>query len=552
MRVAICQIDPTPGDIEANVQRIMQWAKVSADQGADLAVFPELALTGSPCYDLMLDRQFLGAVDSALKYIQKRLPPISVILGAPAEDGGRGLYNSAYFLEAEGQQVRHKAAPCTSLGEERYFQPGTELAPIAWQGKRLGVLIGAIWGEEQQTSSYISRTRRGPESLQTPLRQLMQNRPDLLICLGNLRFSLTGHPKYEEEARQIAQRTSLPLIYVNQVGGNDELIYAGSSLIVDPEGRVLTRAASFEEDLVVCDLDSGAGTIRPKITGEEELAARAVELGIKDYVHKSDFTDVVLNLSGGIDSALTACLAARALGPEHVHTLGLPSQYSSPGSITDAKQLAANLGIEYRLLPIRQAFASFCDLLSDSFQGLPEDVTEENLQARIRGMVLMAFSNKFGWLPLATGNKSEAAVGYATLYGDMAGSLAPIGDLYKQKVYALARWLNGEKEVIPESTITKPPSAELKPGQTDQDSLPEYEVLDAILELSIEGGMSLEEIAARGYDKTVVADVLRRLRWAEFKRRQAAPALYLTKRPLAAGIRLPLVGPNTISEVDVQ
>jgi NAD+ synthase (glutamine-hydrolysing) len=416
--------------------------------------------------------------------------------------------------------------------EDRYFEPATTNEPVVFNGRRLGLTICEdLWNDEDFWQDR--RYRRNPAA-------------DLVAAGADILFNVSASPWHLGKNRvrhamlaSLVAKTRCPLVYCNLVGGNDELIFDGASLVFNASGGLVARGAAFAEDFVVVDTDAPAAAA-PIELGDEEKLRRALVLGLRDYLHKCGFRSAVLGLSGGIDSALTACLAVDALGPENVRGVSLPSQFSSQGSLDDARVLAANLGIGYDVIPIEPSFAAMKDGLAGVFAGRAEDTAEENIQARLRGVILMALSNKFGSLLLTTGNKSELAVGYCTLYGDMCGGLAVINDLPKQWVYRLARWINREREIIPAPSITKPPSAELRPNQTDQDSLPPYDVLDAILEAYVVEGRSAAEIIQAGFDPAAVRRVVRLIEASEYKRRQSAPGLKVTSKAFGVGRRVPV------------
>ena len=537
MKIALGQINPTIGDFEGNSRKILDAAEHAKSKGADLAVFPELAIMGYPPRDLVEQESFVAAGLKALETVAKKVPlPALVGFVARNETGtGKGLYNAAALL-AGGRVVseHHKSLLPTYdvFDEDRHFEPGREPEIARLGGKTLGVTICEdLWRSVEGLSFRYDFD---------PLPALVQKGAEVIINLsaspftlgkmGIRRHLLTGH----------ARKFSLPLVYVNQVGGNDELVFDGGSMVANAKGEVVAQAKQFEEDLIVVDLDALPAPIAIPEETRAEAAFRALALGTHDYLAKCGFKGAVIGLSGGIDSALNAVIAAHALGPENVTGVSMPSRYSSAGSVEDARTLARNLGIRHTTIPIEPAHEALLKMLAPAFKDLRPDTTEENLQARIRGSVLMALSNKFGTLCLATGNKSELAVGYCTLYGDMCGGLAPLGDVPKTVVYQIARWLNRETETIPQNTLTKPPSAELRPNQTDQDTLPPYEELDRVLQGYIEEQRSVEEIVASGVDRAVVEDVIRRIERSEHKRRQAVPGLKITSKAFGSGRRVPI------------
>jgi NAD+ synthase (glutamine-hydrolysing) len=460
---------------------------------------------------------------------------------------GKPLHNAVALCE--GGEVVGRANKCLLptydvFDEARYFQPGNDVRPLDFRGVKIGVSVCEdVWADpDLDGRSLYTRD---------PVLELIHRGSQILINLSASPFELGKAAERRELIRRYASDSGRYFVYANQVGGNDELVFDGHSLVFDGGGQMVARARDFSEDLLVYEVPDAAlrgakggagqpGVIRDVASSREAEALAALELGVRDYVRKCGFDKVLLGLSGGIDSAVTAAIAARALGPDKVLGVAMPTRYSSEGSVTDAEALATNLGIDYRLIPIDGIFQSYLEGLGPVFEGLDADVTEENIQARIRGAVLMALSNKFGRLVLATGNKSELAVGYCTLYGDMCGGLAVISDVPKTLVYDLARYLNTGGEVIPESTISKPPSAELRPDQADQDSLPSYDVLDRIVEAWVEDHLSVDEIIAAGLDPQAVRQVVRLITGNEYKRRQAAPGIKITAKAFGVGRRYPI------------
>ena len=545
MRIALCQIDPTVGDLEGNARKILAFARDARAQGAQLAVFPELALVGYPPRDLVERPQFLRDIDARLRALALELPPdLTCLVGfvefAPAE-GRPSLFNAvALVREGAVQAVAHKRLLPTYdvFDEQRYFAPGDASLSFELAGKRVGLTICEdIWADHG--ALRVSRYAHNPVA------ELVAKGVDLLVNVAASPFTLHKREGRARLLADVARAHGVPVAMVNQVGGNDDILFDGQSSVFDGKGELHARARSFAEDLCVVSLEE-RGPIAPAPESDEAAALDALALGTRDYVHKTGFSRVFLGLSGGIDSALVAAIAARALGPENVLGVALPTRYSSEHSLKDARDLAENLGIGFRVIAIDHIFQSYLDELPQHLDALgppgPTDVTFENVQARIRGNVLMALSNRLGGLLLTTGNKSEVAVGYCTLYGDMAGALAVIADLPKMAVYAAAREVNRQagREVIPESTLTKAPSAELRPNQTDQDSLPPYEVLDAILEAYVEDYLSLPEIVALGYDAEVVSKIVRLVKINEYKRKQMAPGLILTSKAFGSGRRYPI------------
>ena len=540
MRVALLQINPIAGDLKGNASQIIRGVRAAKDLDVDLVVTPELALMGYLPRDLLMSNGFVQRSCQMLSGLAAELkdaPPVLVGVATPnPADIGRPLFNSAMLLrDGSSGPVFHKTLLPTYdvFDEDRYFEPGREPGILKLNGFRLGISICEdVWNDRD----FWKRRRYH----QDPIDVLAQAGAQAIINLSASPFTVGKELLREEMLGQMARKHKLPLAWVNQVGGNDDLIFDGRSGAFDREGKLFARAKGFAEDLLVVDLDAMTGVIAPDdFTAEAEIW-NALVLGVRDYARKTHFKKVLLGLSGGIDSALTAAIAVDALGPENVLGVMMPSGYSSKGSVDDSVELARNLGIQVLELPISPIMATYETTLEGAFQGYKPDVTEENIQSRIRGNLLMALSNKYGALLLTTGNKSELAVGYCTLYGDMNGGLAVIADLPKMMVYRVSRYRNQRKADIPESTLTKAPSAELRPDQTDQDSLPPYEVLDQILELHIERSQSAEEIIAQGYDQETVRRVLRLVRNAEFKRKQAAPVLKVTSRAFGTGWRMPI------------
>jgi NAD+ synthase/NAD+ synthase (glutamine-hydrolysing) len=541
LRIALLQINPTAGDLNGNASLIVRGVRAAASQGADLVVTPELALMGYLPRDLLMNRGFVrraGAAVEAMAAELKGAPPALVGVATPnPSDMGRPLFNSAALLHdgAVGPIFHKTLLPTYDVfDEDRYFEPGTGPQILELGGWRLGISICEdVWNDRD----FWSRRRYHTD----PIEELARAGAQAIVNLSASPFTVGKQTVRERMLGHLARKYGLPVVYVNQAGGNDDLIFDGRSAAFDARGEIYARAKGFAEDLLVTELGGAAGAIAEDDFEAEAEIWNALVLGVRDYARKTGFRKAVLGLSGGIDSALTAALAADALGAGNVQGVMMPSCYSSPGSVDDSVELARNLGIESLVLPIAEIMRTYDKTLADAFRGRAADVTEENIQSRIRGNLLMALSNKFGSLLLTTGNKSELSVGYCTLYGDMNGGLAVIADLPKMMVYRVARWRNRRKADIPEATLTKPPSAELRPDQTDQDSLPPYELLDQILELHIERCQSAEEIIEQGYDAETVRRVTRLVRLAEFKRKQAAPVLKVTSRAFGTGWRMPIV-----------
>jgi NAD+ synthase (glutamine-hydrolysing) len=544
MKIALLQVNPTVGDLQGNRTIIMDALREAAAAGVDLAVTPELALVGYLPRDLLLSRGFVARSREALDALARdaaALPPVLVGVPEPnPSDEGRPLFNSAALL-CNGSVVQHfrKALLPTYdvFDEDRYFEPfhGPQLLDIS--GRRVGISICEdIWNDRD----YWKRRRYHHD----PIEELVRAGADVVINLSASPFTAGKQRRREAMLSSMAKKYRVPVAYVNQFGGNDDLVFDGRSGMFNRDGAPVARGRSFDADVVICDVDDAKPIAPPADLGIESEVWRALVLGTRDYARKCGFRRVVLGLSGGIDSALTAAIAAAAVGPDCVLGVLMPSPYSSQGSLDDARQLAENLGIETMTLPIAPLMQTFDDTLREALGDDVPGVAAENIQARIRGNLLMALSNTRGALLLTTGNKSELSVGYCTLYGDMSGGLAVIADVPKTLVYAVARWRNDTEgsALIPESSLTKAPSAELRPNQTDQDSLPPYEVLDAILQRHIEQHQGADEITAGGFDAETVSRVLRLVQIAEFKRKQAAPGLKVTDRAFGTGWRMPIAG----------
>ena len=550
MRIGLAQINTTVGDLAGNRRLILDAYAELVRRGAELVVFPELATCGYPPRDLLFKRHFVPDVEASMKEIALAVGEVPALVGTVEENPsgtGRSFFNSAALcLRGKVQGVAHKCLLPTYdvFDEDRYFEPAAQPTVIPYGGRRIGVTICEdIW-----THPMIS-TRRLYNGLD-PVRQLAAQKCDLMV---NLSASPWDHGKSgvrQTLVTDAARALGCPVVYVNAVGGNDELIFDGRSLVSDAAGRVITGMAAFAEDLSV--VETGPGQAQPALspTFEQPDMAdilSALTLGLRDYAHKVGFRTALVALSGGIDSAVVGAIAAAAFGPENVIGVSLPSEISSQHSRDDAVLLAGNLGIRLETIGISEVVSACEAALGPQFAGRARDVTEENIQARVRGVIMMALSNKFGSLLLTTGNKSEMAVGYCTLYGDMCGGLAVISDVFKTQVYALANWINadarrgGRTPPIPQSSIDKLPSAELRPNQTDQDSLPPYDVLDAVLKGYVEEGLSRRDLAAQGFSEAIVGDVVRKVDLNEYKRKQAAPGLKITPLAFGVGRRIPIV-----------
>jgi NAD+ synthetase len=554
-RVALAQINTTVGDLRGNVERILDFYRRAVEQRATVVLFPELCVAGYPPRDLLHKRRFLDDQLAALNKAAAGIGETPAIVGFVDRNPtrpGKEFFNAAALLRA-GKivgTVRKTLIPTYDVFDEaRYFEDGDTVAPVTLDGQRFGVTICEdIWNDKD-----FWRERLYPRD---PVTELVTQGIDAILNISASPYHLGKERIRHDMLRTLALKHGKPVVYCNLVGGNDELIFDGNSMAFDARGNLLAQAKAFEEDMIVVDLDNSR-PVSFHAPSQEESLHDSLVLGLRDYCHKCGFRSAVLGLSGGIDSAVTACLAVEALGKGNVIGVSMPSQFSSKGSLDDARVLAQNLGIRYEVIPIQEALATLKGAFKELFKGRKEDTTEENMQARIRGVILMAVSNKFGNLLLTTGNKSELAVGYCTLYGDMCGGLAVISDVPKTMIYRLAEYINkrgGQTEnrklstensphgfPIPLASITKAPSAELRPNQTDQDSLPPYDVLDEILKLYVEEMKSGKEIVKEtGYDEKLVRDVIRKVDLNEYKRKQAAPGLRVTSKAFGIGRRVPI------------
>jgi len=539
MKVALAQINPTIGDFAGNFRLITEAIDQAKAAGCDLAVFPELATTGYPPRDLLEERWFVQQNLDGLKRLIDSTRGIAVALGyverRRVRHHGRRLHNGLILFE-DGRilaRARKMLLPTYDVFDEaRYFEPGRRVTLAEVRGVKVGLTICEdVWGQDE-TYGRLYHT--------DPVERLARQGIELLVNVSASPYSLGKRERRHAILGHVARRHGFPIVYVNQVGGNDELIFDGNSVAIGANGQPAAWAAAFAPDLVVFDTNSGAGDRSATPGSEEEDLTRALTLGLRDYARKCGFRTACLGLSGGVDSSLVAALAARALGPENVLGVLMPSPYTSAASIEDATALAKALGIRTRTIPITPIFVAYLGSLAPAFEGRAPDTTEENIQARVRGNLLMALSNKFGHLLLTTGNKSELAVGYCTLYGDMSGGLAVISDVPKTMVYRLARHLNAEGGIIPERVFTKPPSAELRVGQVDSESLPPYDLLDPILKLYVEERLSPAEIAAEGFERALVDEVVARVRRNEYKRWQSPPGLKVTTKAFGLGRRYPI------------
>lgn len=540
MKIALGQINPTVGDFAGNAAKMIAFAARAKSSGAGLILFPELSVCGYPPRDLVERISFVQHNREATEHIAAETRGIAVICGlvTPAQaETGKSVMNSAALLmdgEIKFMQSKMLLPTYDVFDEARNFAPARAQALLPFCGKQMALTICEdAWNDKHFWPRQLYSA--------DPVEALVKAGGDFVLNISASPFWARKAELRREMLATIARTDRVPLAFVNQVGGNDSLVFDGASMVFDREGKVIAQGKSFEEDLIFFDLDSLTGDLHEQIDGEEASIYSALVLGTRDYIRKCGFRQAIVGLSGGIDSALTACIAADAVGFENVIGVGMPGPYSSEGSISDARELARNLGIRFEVLPITQIFESYKSTLSEVFCGRSEDATEENIQSRIRGSLLMALSNKFGALVLSTGNKSELGVGYCTLYGDMAGGLAVINDVPKTLVYRLAHYVNSRKPVIPSASIHKPPSAELRPDQRDSDSLPPYEVLDAILEDYVEDAHSAEQIARdHGFELELVKNVIRMVERNEYKRQQAAPGIKISPKAFGYGRRFPI------------
>ncbi|MGB6877026.1 MAG: NAD+ synthase [Candidatus Acidiferrales bacterium] len=539
MKIALAQFNPTVGDFSGNSSRMLEMAASAKSRGADLVVFSELCLCGYPPQDLVERPAFLERNQKELKSLAARMPMPAIVgyVGKAQDDMGKPAANCAALLrngEIVFKQRKMLLPTYDVFDESRYFQPARSQSNFPFEGQQLGITICEdCWNDKDFWKQRLYD--------RDPVAELAGQGTTILINISASPYNLDKRNLRMDMLRSVARHYRVPVIYVNQAGGNDSLVFDGSSFAFDAKGNLAALAHSFDDDLVIFDSVSNTGDIRPQPSDELEAAYRALVCGTRDYVRKCGFLNVVIGLSGGVDSALVAAIAVDALGPENVFGVSMPGPYSSRGSLVDSAKLAENLAIKYSVIPIHEIFQAYNKALCAAFAGQPEGVCEENIQARIRGNLLMALSNKFGSMVLSTGNKSEYAVGYSTLYGDMAGGLAVISDVPKLMVYELARLVNRKRELIPDSTMTKAPSAELRPNQTDQDSLPPYDILDRILKAYVEDLRTPEEISSHyEFPLALVRDVARMVDRSEYKRKQAPPGLKITSKAFSVGRRFPL------------
>ena len=546
MKIALGQINPTVGDFSGNAAKIIEFALEARSAGAGLILFPELAVCGYPPRDLVERPSFVERNHSTVERIATETQGIAVICGlvtaAEAATGKKVMNSAALLRDGRIEFIQSKMLLPTYdvFDEMRNFAPAKSQQLFNFCGKRMALTICEdAWNDKR----FWNRRLYGVD----PVEELVRAGGNFVLNISASPFWMGKRELRRDMLAAIARNQKVPVAMVNQVGGNDSLVFDGSSLVIAPNGEVIAQAKSFEEDLIFFDSQQLTGDVHEQIAGEEASVYEALVLGARDYVHKCGFQRAIIGLSGGIDSALTASIATDALGPENVIGVGMPGPYSSKGSIDDARELAANLKIRFELLSINQIYEAARHTLAPVFAGMPADVTEENIQSRARGLLLMSMSNKLGALVLSTGNKSELAVGYCTLYGDMVGGLAVISDVPKTLVYRLAGYVNSRHKIIPEATIEKPPSAELRPDQKDSDSLPPYDVLDAILEDYVEESRSADEIARRhNFDCDLVRRVIRMVERSEYKRQQAAPGIKISAKAFGCGRRFPIAAKSEL------
>ena len=540
MKVLVAQLDPTIGDFSGNVQKIIQALHSAHESKIDVVLFPELSICGYPPEDLVLHDHFVTSSEDALQKILLHTKGLMAVIGLVRRNrarGEKGLLNSAAILQ-DGKIVgfydKTLLPTYDVFDERRYFEPGTEFKSWSWKGKKIGVLICEdIW----QHAGYVGDTRYACD----PVLEMQKLNIDLLLNMSASPYQYQKPDIRVKVCQKAAKTLKCPVILCAQVGANDQLVFDGYSVYVNERGELCQLAKGFQEDLMVVDLAAAPHACSFTADAIGDLY-HALVLGTRDYFQKQNFRKAILGLSGGIDSALTACIAVEALGKNNVYTLAMPSQFNAPSSLKDAEKLAHNLGVDFEVIPIDDIYEIYLKTLTPFFQGKPLDAAEENIQSRIRGMILMAFSNKLGYLLLSTGNKSELAMGYCTLYGDMAGGLGVIADVSKTQVYMLAKWINQKKEIIPRSTIDKPPSAELRPDQRDTDTLPDYAIVDSVLQAYVEDLLSPEEIVKKyDFPLELVLDLIHRIHMSEYKRRQSAPGIRVTKKAFRVGRRYPIV-----------
>ena len=541
MKISVAQLNYHIGNYEGNLRKMLDAIQQANNEKADIICFSELATCGYPPRDFLEFDDFITLSDALIESLKEVSQHIAIVVGAPSRNPvpeGKDLYNSVYFIyKGETMFVQHKSLLPTYdvFDEYRYFEPGKDFGVVDFKGKKIALTICEdIWNIGNENPLYTI----------CPLDEIIKLKPDFILNVSASPFTYDHAEERMNIVKTNVDRYGIPMFYVNHVGAQTEMIFDGGSIVMSPDGNVYEELPYFEEAFRTYDLDEVLKGGRHEVQKANKIREihDAIVLGISDYFGKLGFTKATLGLSGGIDSAVTAVLAARALGPKNVRVLLMPSTFSSDHSVNDAKKLAENLGIQYDVVPIANIYDEYVKALSPIFGDLPFNVTEENLQARTRGALLMALSNKLGYILLNTSNKSEMAVGYGTLYGDLCGGLSVIGDVYKTDVFKLAHYINSEREIIPNNTITKPPSAELRPNQKDSDSLPDYDILDTILIQYIENQKSPKDIIDMGYDENLVRRILRLVNINEFKRYQTAPVLRISSKAFGMGRRMPIVG----------
>jgi NAD+ synthase (glutamine-hydrolysing) len=542
MKIALAQLNYQIGNFEFNTKKIVDHLVKAKEQGADLVVFAELAICGYPARDFLEFEEFIDLCEQSAQEIAKHTFGVACIIGLPVRNtlvAGKDLYNAAYFIEEGNVKavVRKALLPNYDVFDEyRYFEPSMVSDCIEFKGQKIALTICEDLWNINNNPLYVSN----------PMDALIKQQPDIMINIAASPFSYLHDDERVEILARNASQYQLPLLYVNHVGAQTEIIFDGGSMAFDKEGNLLDEMAYFQEDFKIYDFEAGniqgLSRIKHQVIEDIEQIHDALILGIRDYFEKSGFKKAVLGLSGGIDSAIVCALACRALGPENVMAVLMPSKYSTGHSVQDALDLVKNIGCMHEIIEIKEAADAFDQMLAPAFHNLPFNIAEENIQARVRGVIVMAMSNKFGYIVLNTSNKSECAVGYGTLYGDMCGAIGVIGDVYKTQIFQLARFINKDGDVIPENTIVKPPSAELRPDQKDSDSLPDYDQLDQILHEYIELKKSSKAIIAMGFEDALVRKVLKMVNTAEFKRYQTPPILRVSPKAFGMGRRMPIVG----------
>ncbi len=541
MKIYLAQINTIVGAIRTNTNRIIDFTRRAAKKKGDLVVFHELAITGYPPKDLLDKKEFVDDNIDAVGEIARACPDIGIVVGfvdRNTRSEGKRLMNAA-ALTYKGAIIAREyktLLPFYDVFDEgRYFEPGSDIRVIDFKGKKIGLTICEdIWNDKDVFNITVYSVN--------PVSELIKRGAEIIITINSSPFTLGKIQLKRDMLGKLATKHGVPMVYLNQVGANDSLIFDGGSAVFGPDGKIRAQAKMFEEDLIAYDTDDGKSTIRDVPDSETEMVFKALVLGVRDYFEKCGLEKAVVGVSGGIDSALSTTIAVEALGNENVLGVFMPSTYSSKASIDDARELCRNLGVQFKVIPIQKIVDMYEDSLSEEFNGLPQDVTEENIQARVRANILLALSNKFGYLVLNNGNKSESSVGYCTMYGDMAGGLAVISDVPKMMVYELAKYVNRSRPVIPGSILTKPPSAELKPDQKDQDSLPPYEILDRIITAYVEESRGIDEIVDTGIDRDIVEKTVEMINRSEYKRRQMPPGLKVTTKAYGFGRRMPIAG----------